>query len=219
MKLDQDEKLTPPQSESRVTARSAKSRRDFLHKSSAAVLITSLAAQPVWGRCTVSGAMSGGSATHGEDEDPCVVPEVWGQPPMFWASDMDQGSASLDSAFPMVADKEALRCFIAQVRAESFYTLPSTPTSPSEMINVSEALATPGGIHFQLAGIWLNASFGFFEGGMLPGRDASSPQDWVEHFFSLSLAGDEWGDAIFDAVYRGDAQTQWSHLPDGYACA
>lgn len=220
MKLDQDEKQTVSEAGSRHAARGVTSRRNFLHKSSAAVLVTSLAAQPVWGRCTVSGAMSGGSATQGEDEDPCVVPEVWGQPPAFWAPTSEQGSASLATAFPLVEDTEALQCFIAQVRAQSFFTLPATPTTPAEEVNVDEALANRG-IRSELASIWLNAYFGFFMGGMLPDRDPSVPQEWVEHFFSLSLAGgDDWGDAfIFMNVQNDGAQTQWSNLPDGYSCA
>lgn len=220
MKLDQEEKRTDPDNVGEVAASRSKSRRDFLHKSSATVLITSLAAQPVWGRCTVSGAMSGGSATQGE-EDPCVVPEVWGQPSDSWAADVIQGSGDVTEAFVMVEDKEALRCFIAQVRAENFFTVPATPTNPAETVGVNEALAAPGGIHFYLAGIWLNAYFGFFDGGMLPGRDASSPQEWVEHFFSLSLASEqgEWTDEfLFQNVFRADATTQWSGLPEGYTC-
>lgn len=220
MKLDQEEKRTDLENANEVAASRSKSRRDFLHKSSATVLITSLAAQPVWGRCTVSGAMSGGSATQGDD-DPCMVPEVWGQPSDSWAADLTQDAAGLTEAFRLVADKEALRCFIAQVRAEGFFTVPETPTSPAETVSVNEALASPGGTHFYLAGIWLNAYFGFFEGGMLPGRDASLPQEWVEHFFSLSLASEksDWDDdSLFHNVFRPDAITQWSGLPEGYAC-
>lgn len=218
MKLEQEEKpIVRMESQGGEEIQSS-SRRNFLQKSSAAALVTSLSAQPVWGRCTVSGAMSGGSATQGEDDDPCVVPTVWGRSASFWGSAMNRGSA-LDNAFPLVDDSEALRCFIDEVKAEGFFIIAATPSSPEEQLNVGQALSSMDRRHFQLAAIWLNAYFGFFRGTPLPGRDEESPQDWVEHFFALSLRMEELGDAVFDAVNSDAATTQWSELPAGYSCS
>lgn len=229
MKLDQEEKPIVPMESSHAGEIQSSSRRGFIQKSSTAALITTLAAQPVWGRCTVSGAMSGGSATQSEEEDPCRIPDAVGPSPQFWVAaaaphpGRGQGnngnSWALRNAFPSVEDLSALRCYIDDIRSQSFYTVPATPDSPSVEVNVGQALSSPGGIQFQLAAIWLNAHFGFFIPEPLPGRDETSPQDWVEHFYILSLVDDgDLGDLIFNSVFDDGATTQWNEIPSGYAC-
>ncbi len=244
MKLDQEEQQLVRMERERVTN---SSRRSFLQKSSAAALVTTLAAQPVWGKCTVSGAMSGGSVTQDNRDDYCTIPEVWGRSPGFWMTLLShngdgpgnrgrgnaQGNgnngnngnnngvnASLASAFPLVeaGDLDTLRCFIRQVMAEAYFDLPPGDTVPGEHCNVAAELASPGGVKFQLAAIWLDAYFGFFAGHSLPGRDAGSPQEWVEHFYALTFLAGDLGDAVFAAVFSGDATTQWNELAPGMVC-
>ena len=185
------------------------SRRRFLQKSSTVALITTLAAQPVWGQCTVSGATSGGSGPE-EGDDPCVIPNVSGRSPGFWSAAMYDGNAVI-SAFPNIPSnrKADLRCYIDELKAIGTFDIPST----EQTWNVAAALASSGGLKFNLAAIWLDAHFGFFT-APLPGVVAAFPQDWVNHFDALFQLS---GDSVFTAVFT-DGNTSWNSLPADYDC-
>lgn len=213
MKLDQNEKPDVLAIKDTEIAPRSSSRRQFLQKSSATVLMTSLAAQPVWGGCKVSGAMSGGSATKDQDDDPCRIPHVGGRPPSFWGAvkgkkggsgkgpgsgpggkagpslkaQSVQTNAALADAFPWVGDVSALEDYVGELKASSFFTVAATPGSPAEIVNVGSAIESPGSVYYHLAAIWLNAYFGFFRGEPLPGGGEGAPQDWVDHFHALSV--------------------------------
>lgn len=219
MKLDRSEEI---QAETDEGGAMSPSRRKFLRTSSATALVTSLASQPVWGQCTVSGGISGGSRT--EETTACLIPPgIAGRSPGFWSAAIYGGQNgvgnALAAAFPSVerSRKEDLRCHIINVFAANTFTIPATDFSPEEVWTVAEALNSPGGYKFNLAGIWADAYFGFF--GNLPAPERSSdPQDWVEHFFALYMIGASWGDAVFNAVFMEDATTSWSELPAEVSC-
>lgn len=245
----------------------ASSRRKFLQKSSAAVLMTSLASQPVWGRCTVSGNLSGGSAVDDRNSDDCTIPDARVRRPHYWKSvkrgghghpgngpgkgpgkgggfgpggghgrsasvpgvtsqsqDSDSDSiaysdqnAELKSAFIWVEDTDALATYIEEIKTGSTFVLPATPDHPQQVINIGQALEM-GGLYENLANVWLNAHFGFFQGALLSDGGGGSPQDWVEHFYALHLRNaHEWGDLIFEAIYDDTATTNWNEVPLGYA--
>jgi len=190
-------------------------RRVFLRKGTAAAALTTLAAQPVWGKCTVSGAMSGGSRH--EDDDPCKIPNVVGRSPGFWTEAMYVGNA-LRSAFPNVPNGHItrLRCFIDQEKVNNNFTY---KLSPDEQITISvaAALSDPGGLAFNLAAIWLNAFFGFFPDAIVP--DVVTPQDWVEHFNGLWVVAGDSGIDPFEVIFSDDdPSTSWNYLPPGYQC-
>lgn len=213
MKLDQNDKARV---DGNGDEAQSSSRRSFLRKSSATALVTSLAAQPVWGQCTVSGGMSGASTAENND-DSCIVPLVWGRSPGFWSRAMYNGNAIV-SAFSSFEreDKASLRCYIDGIK-ENSYTIPSTPPVT---VKVKDALNYPGGTggnNWNLAAIWLDAHFGFFDGTTLPGRPNPTEQDWVEHFYALhEVAGD---DSPFDAVFDDEnASTTWFTQLSGNEC-
>ena len=125
---------------------------------------------------------------------------------------------SLRSAFPGFhpGDIPKLICFIDEIKATNSFFIPST----GETWNVGEALASPGGLKFNLAGIWLSAVLGFFD-QPLPGGEFGTPQDWVEHFDALVFAFEHWGDDyVFTAVFT-DGSSNWTSadLPPGYTCS
>lgn len=217
MKLDQNKESTVDRDGDEAKS---SSRRRFLRRSSATALVTSLAVQPVWGQCTVSGALSGASNVQPSD-DPCIVPNVSGRSPGFWSAAMYNGQAVI-SAFPadQNSDAKKLRCYIDDVKEVNSYTVPKTPDSNAQKINVADALHNPGstgGNNWNLAAIWLDAYFGFFDGVTLPGRTNPTEQDWVEHFFALHLVG---GDDVFNAVFDDEqSSTHWFHLPENYSCS
>lgn len=214
MKLDQNEKARSTRNEDEAQS---SSRRKFLQKSSAAALVTSLAAQPVWGQSQCSGTMSGGSNTQ-TDDDPCVIPNVFGRSPGFWTQAMYNGNGNaVISAFTSVDnfDSGKLICYIDEVKANNSYTIPATPDSSEQQVNVATALKYPGsngGNNWNLAAIWLDARFGFFGNVAPPGR-LNTPQEWVEHFFALSVVVDE----PFNVVFGGNPTTTWV-LPADYSC-
>lgn len=222
MKFEQNEEA---RTEMKGDEAQSPSRRKFLRSSSTAALITSLAAQPVWGQCTVSGAMSGAS-TSPTNGDACFIPpELYGagRSPGFWSSAMYNGNAVI-SAFSSFNGSQAadLRCFIDEVKATSSYTIPETSTTSSMTINVAQALMYPGGTggnNWNLAGIWLDAYFGFFDGAILPGVLSPTPQDWVEHFFALYVISNQ-SDSVFNSVFNdGSSSTAWNLLPIDYSCS
>ena len=220
MKLDQTDEASIGKSKEGDQAQSP-SRRKFLRSTSTTALVTSLAAQPVWGQCTVSGAISGAS-TSPTNADSCFIPPLIfgaGRSPGFWSSAMYNGNAVI-SAFPSYRpqDRTNLRCHIDSVKNANSYSLPSTPP---QFINVANALSNPGGTggnNWNLAAIWLDAYFGFFGNAALPGNPLPTPQDWVDHFYPLYIISGE-SDSVFNSVFDdGNASTSWMELPAGNSC-
>lgn len=221
-----------PNQETKAELKSEKaqspSRRKFLRSSSTAALVTSLAAQPVWGQCTVSGNQSGASSSP-TNGDACFIPPPLysaGRSPGFWTEAVFGPGNAVISAFSSHNGTQAadLRCYIEGVMMDNFYTVPIPGTDlRSEPINVYAALQSPGGTggnNWNLAAIWLDAYFGFFDGAILPGGGSSSTpeewaQAWVDHFFALYEISNH-SDSVFDTVY-GESSTLWT-LPPGYSC-
>ena len=86
---------------------------------------------------------------------------------------------------------------------------------------MGEVLQFPGttgpyGINWNLAAIWLDAFFGFFDGVPVPGNLPGTPQNWVNHFYNLSIvfADAGWGeDAAWNPVFNnGSSSTLWNAL-------
>jgi len=191
------------------------SRRRFLQKTSTTAVITTLAAQPVWGQCTVSGAMSGGSRPDDTD-DPCEFPSgLVGRSPGFWSRGMYTLGNALLSAFPSLTGpdkKDRLTCFIDREVKTQVFTIPSIPSWNGTVAN---ALSSEGGVAWNLAAIYLDAYFGVFS-GPIPDMGILSPthQDWVNHFDGLVY---QWGeDTVFNSVFPfGDDDgptTTWNAL-------
>lgn len=180
----------------------APSRRQFLRQSSAVVIVTSVAAQPVWGACTPSGAVSNGS--HFVDDD-CIIDQP-GRSPGYWKEGMYNDGA-LFSVFylwkgqgnPKSSHNQkiaaALRALIDGVKAANTFIIRECPVAGMEQpVNVGAALDDPGGLAFNLAGVYLSAYFDVLD-GLPPGVDGMSggtsredkAQAWVDHVLAVSI--------------------------------
>jgi len=183
------------------------SRRKFLVRTSAVSLISALPATSVWGACTVSGALSGGSKVN---DDCTTVKLLGGRSPGKW-HDMTTGE-SIASAFPYLkdykqngahADNTRYECeksyLVSVILAAQDVTIPlgNDEHGQAVSINIKDALASSGHLSWNLAAVYLNAYFGFYS---LPitvnsGHSLSDGADLIAHLFALDVINNGAGDS------------------------
>ncbi len=187
------------------------SRRKFIKKAAITSLVVSIPAQPVWGRCSVSGGVSGNASLINQDCVACVLHN--GRSPGFWR-DCDlissrrrkkgrhnKGGMKLASAFPylkqykssddrfecaelklkrLISETKNCECLLGQDRRNRRIYL-----------NVADALRHPGGIAWNLAAVFLNCKFGFYDNILpiyLPSGDAiEDAEGLVAHLYGLDV--------------------------------
>jgi len=165
------------------------SRRKFLVRTSAVSLISALPATSVWGACTVSGALSGGSKT---TNDCSTITLTGGRSHGFW-KDISTGN-SLDSAFPNVVTDDQINELIILIEAAKALEVPlgnNQYGSPEYMV-IGTALGLQGSGSSpkkHLAAVFLNAIFGFYCSS-LPvtvnsGETISNGEQLVAHLYAL----------------------------------
>lgn len=210
---------------------SGSSRRKFLIKSSAGVVITTLPAHSVWGACNASG-LSGGSRSGG---DVCIIPEVsGGRSPGSWAKYVESGDpdnnkrnkvremfslSTVDSEGGLVkpADTQLNEAFCS-VRSH-IASMPDVVLSdgsgdiPYATLNIHTAMQNSGGI-WNLAAYYLNAYFGFY-GDISP---FNSAEEMVQHVWAVLIINYGSPEAIdFDVLGTSftDGSTSSDNLPSG----
>jgi hypothetical protein len=169
-----------------VTTPPTQSRRKFLMKSTAGVVITTLPAQSVWGACNASG-LSGGSRT---SETVCETPLVTGgRSPGSWRVYLESGTPSKNctnkvrSMFSLSKSSDLTAAYCS-VRNE-ITNMPNIVLSdgmgviPTATLNIGTALGNSGGI-WNLAAYYLNAYYGFY-GDLSPYSNAEEfvQQAWA----------------------------------------
>ena len=201
------------------------SRRKFLKKTSAGAIITTLPAQSVWGACTVSGALSGGSKEVGE----CVyIPLSGGRSPGFWR-DLTTGS-SLADAFPYLkawhkvhnatrrdCEEAYLINVINQAKNTTIFIGNDPTTGSAISLNIATALTSPGGIAWNLAAVYLNFVFNFHPpiSVILPsGYIINTVEKLIQHLYALELRGQLSG---FDFGFN-DGSTAWEPAIGASGC-
>lgn len=207
------------------------SRRKFLVKTSAGIVITTLPAHSVWGACNASG-LSGGSRSA---ETVCIIPEVsGGRSPGSWAKYVEAGEPanvhrnkvremfSLDTVDTQgglvrpAADQLnsafcSVRSHIASM--DDVVLSDGSGTIPYATLNIQTALKNSGGI-WNLAGYYLNAYFGFY-GDISP---FNSAEEMVQHVWAVLIINYGSPEAInFDVLGTSftDGSTDSSNLPSG----
>lgn len=164
------------------------SRRKFLVRTSAVSLISALPATSVWGACTVSGALSGGSKT---TNDCSTITLTGGRSHGFW-KDISTGN-SLDSAFPNVVTDVQKNALITLIEAAKALEVPlgnNQSGSPEYMV-IGIALGSGSSPKKHLAAVFLNAIFGFYCSS-LPvtvnaGYTISNGEELVAHLYALHV--------------------------------
>lgn len=169
-----------------VITQPAQSRRKFLMKSTAGVVITTLPAQSVWGACNASG-LSGGSRT---SETVCEIPlVVGGRSPGSWRVYVESGNPSTNStkkvrAMFSLSHSDNLTAAYCSVRNEitnmpNIVLSDGTGAIPEADLNIETALSNTGGI-WNLAAYYLNAYYGFY-GDLSPYANAEEfvQQAWA----------------------------------------
>ncbi len=189
------------------------SRRKFLVKTSAVSLISTLPATSVWGACTVSGALSGGSKV----KDDCTTIFLSnGRSPGFWKdADTKSPGRAIASVFPYLTaytgsrfncEKSYLMSVIGAAKEIDIY-LGKNENGEPVFINIKDAFLNHAGegLAYNLAAVYLNAVFGFYD-SYLPvtlssGDTINNGAELIAHLFALDVIyGDHTGT---DAAYYG----------------
>ncbi|MGS2721917.1 hypothetical protein [Paraglaciecola aestuariivivens] len=168
----------PKGSEPSVSAQT-KVRRTFLKRATAGAVLTSLPAHSVWGAvCSVSGAQSGNLSGIRRHKD-CEKPELpEGRSPGYWKG-LITSSENVHGAFTSVSNsggpnntynQSVQACYVNEVTnvAKTYsMDIPSEFITPDFITNIYDSLMDEGHLDYNMAGVWLNAYFGF--GGFTPG--------------------------------------------------
>ena len=173
------------------------SRRKFLKKTTAGVVISALPAQSVWGACTVSGALSGGSAI---SDDCSIVPDLrWGRSPGTWV-DPSRGGKIKDM-FTAVAQIKSTygngscQYRLAQEQALAVVNYVIDNTAPIDLRDgtalVLRDAIQPGTGHLRhLAAAYLNFYFGFYNQTLyMNNGNITTAEDLVLHLHALVVSG------------------------------
>ena len=216
---DRDQQVSPV-AES-AASQSAAGRRGFLRRASlGGAVMTTIAARPAWGQCSISGAMSGGSARAVErTQQDCHTGNIVSRSPGFWGT-LTPGQVKDEFSIEGTgnpAEIQAVKDRIAAIQLVQTNNSFLIPSVGGPAVNVAAALADSGGLAYNLAAIWCTAYFRdelgritFLPPGTKP-ADAPAPTDlagfaqlWVSHFdalvqLDLENGGD--GDTPFGAVF------------------
>jgi hypothetical protein len=223
MKVSHDGKNT----ELQTTASS--SRRKFLVKTSAGVVITTLPAHSVWGACNASG-LSGGSRSAGVV---CIIPDVsGGRSPGSWKMyisapnvnvqrnkvremfSMGQGASNTEKDVAICAVYNFIDSLSPIVLSDGSGSIPSAT------LDIKTALETGGNYSngiWNLAAYYLNAYFGFY-GDISP---FTSAEEMVQHVWSvLYINNNNSTPTNFDILLSAftDGSVATSNLPSSAGC-
>jgi len=184
------------------------SRRKFLVRTSAVSLISALPATSVWGACTVSGALSGGSKVN---NDCTTIILQGGRSPGKW-HDMLTGE-SIASAFPYLkdykqngqnADNTRYECekshLVSVILAAQNITIPlgNNEHGQAVTINIKDALSSTGHLPWNLAAVYLNAEFGFYSSSLpvtlSSGHTINNGAELISHLFALDIINEGYGE-------------------------
>ena len=181
------------------------SRRKFLAKTSAVSLISALPATSVWGACTVSGALSGGSKVN---NDCTIIPLTGGRSHGFWKDNATTGK-SIGSAFPYLknypnnserkkCEKKHLISLIELVKDEKVI-IGKNENGEAVSIDIRVALESNIAPQKHLAAVYLNAKFGFYASSLpqiLPSGDLiSDGTELITHLYALDIINPGIGDS------------------------
>jgi hypothetical protein len=167
-----------------------------LAKTSAVSLISALPATSVWGACTVSGALSGGSKVN---NDCTTISLIGGRSHGFW-KDTSTGKA-LGSAFPYLktytkgsdrkkCEKTHLISLIDLVKNETVF-LGNDENGQAVSIHINTALTSNASPAKHLAAVYLNAVFGFYSLSLpvmlSSGHTISHGAELIAHLYALDI--------------------------------
>lgn len=142
------------------------SRRKFLTKTGAGLLIATLPAKSVWGACSVSGALSG-NLSQNTNRQTCDMPYVvGGRSPGGWRNFEKGNQEAKVKAFFSNASKRTASMYAREVARVKASILPL----PADLVfggaTVQQGLESNGtgnnNIFFHLSAVYLNAYFGFY---------------------------------------------------------
>jgi hypothetical protein len=171
------------------------SRRKFLVKTSAVSLISALPATSVWGACTVSGALSGGSKVN---DDCTTITLSNGRSPGFWRdADTKTNGGAIADVFPYLKGPNAncerthLMSVIGSTKVAANIYLGKNENGVGITININESLKYQGGIFWNLAAVYLNAVFGLYS-SYLPvtlnsGDTITDGAELIKHLYQLYI--------------------------------
>jgi hypothetical protein len=174
------------------------SRRKFLKKASAGVVITALPAQSVWGACTVSGALSGNASRINNDCQ--TIPALSnGRSGGSW-KDPSNGHkiAAMFSCIGTVKSTYGETSSQYQnARVQAFTAINNVIDGPeinlnklgTDRLDLRQAL-NGGGYTKHLAAAYLNFHFGFYNQSFpMASGDINTAQQLVEHLYALIVSG------------------------------
>lgn len=158
----------------------ADSRRKFIQKAAAGTVLTTLPASTVWGVCTVSGALSGGSQV----EDSCKLPLITGgRSPGYW-----KGNGNYHGGFSVYGPTQE-GCLATAIN--TFKTSTTITLEPGVTLNLQDGLNASGSFSFHLSAAYLNAYFGFYTLPITVGTDIlNTPEELVQHLYATSFRYD-----------------------------
>ena len=180
------------------------SRRKFIQKAAAGTILTTLPASSVWGVCTVSGALSGGSQV----VDNCKIPPLTGgRSPGYWKPG-GQYHGGFSNYGP---DKEdCLHTAITTFESATTITLDDGVT-----LNLADGLAASGTLSFHLSAAYLNAFFDFYTLPVTIGSDViNTAEELVQHLYATTFRYDV--DTVVSALEASYADAESSY--SGISC-
>lgn len=198
------------------------SRRKFIKKASVGALITTLPAQSVWGACTVSGALSGGSKVNND----CISPSfLVGMSPGFWKDPSNGNRLASKFSYPTTDEKRAeLLCDIELAKDVNV----TFGTGAQQFtFNVRDALdknlgaAFEQGFMFNLAAVYLNMVYGFQTlpiAVTLPSGDTiTSENELLTHIYAADLQIRQDGGSGVSFTY--DENVVSDYIPSSPTCS
>ncbi len=159
------------------------SRRKFIQKAAAGTILTTLPASSVWGVCTVSGALSGGSQV----VDSCQIPGpgvlTGGRSPGYWKPE-GNFHGGFSSYGP--AQEDCLHTAIIAFETGTTVTLDTGIT-----LNLMDGLNASGTLSYHLSAAYLNAFFKFYTLPISIGTDVlNNADELVQHLYALTFRYD-----------------------------
>lgn len=198
MNKDDDTKTVENESNGIETNHSSdeNTRRKFIKKTTVGAIITTLPAKSVWGICTVSGALSGGSQQTQTCEIPPPVFLSGGRSTGFWrgeSSNNGNGNGNAGGNFHGGFSNHGPNdenCIKAEILALQKSTAVLLDEENGIVLEIYNALQSNGSgdsnFAFHLAGAYLNAYYGFYPLPFSP-YGINTAEDLVKHLYAASM--------------------------------
>jgi len=184
-------------------------RRGFLKKSTASVVIASIPARSVWGACTVSGALSG-NASKISDDCTVIPPLVGGRSPGGWQSALADNN--LHDMFSYIKFKK--KCSTAQYDGARSFLIQQIEAKLADNISLGAGLSfnvgdglgknvdmtafsnagintsSLKGLFYNLAAVYLNVAFLFYDvpAVSMSDGDITTAEELIAHMFAVHIA-------------------------------